>query len=265
MPALINPVEPPSNPPVNNSAGNFPATAPNVNSISPPANTAADLELARQRHEFESSMRRAQSAIQRNQLVDALRDLSNWYDHPAVPTDRQRELDDLLSQLAGTVIYSREHWLVAAHVVRPGETLGTIAEQQQVPWQLLAKINGINDPNTLAPGEQLKIVNGPFHAQLNRDHNRLALFVDGLYAGRFDVQTAADVAQAEGTFPVTKFAADHPSNSLRQPYISLGGNLFLRLPDGGPAPQSGAMHIGQRDLNDVFDILSDRSQVTIRR
>jgi hypothetical protein len=39
----------------------------------------------------------------------------------------------------------------------------------------------------------------------------------------------------------------------------------LRLPDAGGTPQAGSMHIGERDLNDVYDILSDRSQVTIRR
>jgi LysM repeat protein len=223
-----------------------------------------DPMLARQQHDFDTAMRRAQSDIQRNQLVDALRGLSAWYDHPAVG-QRQTELDDLLSQLAGTVVYSREHWLEPAHVVQPGETLRTIADRQQVPWQLLAKINGIDKPESLVAGETLKVVRGPFNAQLNRGLNQLALFVDGLYAGQFAVQTSGDVAQLNGTFPVAKFAADAPSNSLRQDYISLGGNLFLRLADGTATPQTGTMQIQERDLRDVFDILSDRSQVTIRR
>lgn len=225
-----------------------------------------ELEAARERQAFESAMRQAQYEIQQNKLVDALRTLSLWYDGAAVPAERKTELDDLLSQLAGTVIYSREHYLEQAHVVRQGETLDRIAEQLQVPWELLAKINGIDNPNSLVPGETLKIIRGPFHAQLNRGRNQLAIFVNNnLYAGRFDVQTTGDVAQVDGTFPVTKFAANHPSNTIGQKYISLGGNLFLRLADGGAPPQSGTMQIGKRDLDDVFDILSDRSQVTIRR
>jgi hypothetical protein len=259
------PSSPPAMPPLINSAEPPQSSLTGASPASPPQNLAVDLELARQKHEFESAMRRAQADIGQNKLVEALRELSPWYDHTAVPAEQKMELDDLLSQLAGTVIYSRDHWLQGAHVVQSGETLETIAQRQQVPWQLLGKINGIDNPNSLVAGEQLKVIRGPFHAQLNRTHNQLALFVDGFYAGRFDVQTAGDVAQVDGTFPVTKFAADHPSNSLRQPYISLGGNLFLRLTDGAAPPQPGTMQIGARDLNDVFDILSDRSQVTIRR
>jgi hypothetical protein len=238
---------------------------PSANPNLPSHSTAADLETARDRHAFESAMRQAQSEIQQNKLVDALRTLSPWYDHAAVPAERKAELEDLLSQLAGTVIYSRENYLQKPHVVQQGETLNGIADLLQVPWELLAKINGIENPNSLVPGETLKIVRGPFHAHLNRNRNQLALFVNDLYAGRFDVQTAGDVGQVGSTLPVTKFAADHPSNTLRQKYISLGGSLFLRLADGGPTPQSGTMQIGKRDLDDVFDILSDRSQVTIRR
>lgn len=246
-----------------NAAQNNPPSP--INPIGSSPNTTADPELARQQYEYESAMRRAQSAIGQNKLVEALRELSPWYDHAAIPAEQKTELNDLLSQLAGTVVYSREHWLQEPCVVQQGETLETIAQRQRVPWQLLGKINGISDPNSLVPGEQLKVIRGPFHAQLSRTRSELALFVDNLYAGRFEVHAAGDVAQADGIFPVTKFAADHPSNSLRQPYISLGGNLFLRLPDGGPTPQPGTMQIGERDLSDVFDILSDRSQVTIRR
>jgi hypothetical protein len=265
MPALIQPDAPPNNPVAANPPAGVAAMPPAANPTLPPPSAATDLEAARERQAFESAMRQAQYEIQQNKLADALAALSPWYDRATVPAERKAELDDLLSQLAGTVIYSREHYLQPAHVVRQGETLDRIAEQLQVPWELLAKINGIENPNSLVPGETLKIVRGPFHAQLNRSRNQLAIYVNNLYAGRFDVQTTGDVAQVDGTFPVTKFDASHPSNTLRQKYISLGGNLFLRLADGGPTPQSGTMQIGKRDLDDVFDILSDRSQVTIRR
>ncbi|MCC7087209.1 MAG: LysM peptidoglycan-binding domain-containing protein [Pirellulales bacterium] len=265
-PSLINPIQPPPS----QSAGGNPlvgaAEMPTERGPAVPAPSATvNLETARQRHEFESAMRQAQSDIQQNKLVDALRELSPWYDHAAVPVEQQAALDDLLSQLAGTVIYSREHFLQQPRVVQAGETLDLIAESLQVPWQLLAKINGIDDPKSIVVGEQLKIVRGPFDARLNRSHNQLAIFVDNLYAGRFDVQVSGDVAQVDGTFPVTKFSADNPSNSQGQKYISLGGNLFLRLNDGSPLSQPGTMQIGRQDFDDVFDILSDRSRVTIRR
>jgi hypothetical protein len=265
MPTLISPSQALPNKPLVESPTvgvGIPSPAPGPSL--PPANAAADAETARKRHDFETAMRRAQSDIQQNKLAEALRELSPWYDDAAVPAERQAELDDLLSQLAGSVIYSREHFWQRPHVVQQGETLDRIAELLQVPWQLLAKINGIEDPRSIVAGEQLKIVRGPFDARLNRGRNQLALFVDGLYAGRFDVQVAGDVAQVDGKFPVTKFAADSPGNTIGQKYISLGGNLFLRLQDGA-TPQAGTMHIGRRDFDDVFDILSERSHVTIRR
>ncbi len=61
----------------------------------------------------------------------------------SIPTDTQK-VETLLSQLAGTVVYSTEHQLEPARVVKPGETLETIAKEYNVPWQLLAKINGFN-------------------------------------------------------------------------------------------------------------------------
>ena len=91
------------------------------------------------------------------------------------------------------VIYSREHWLAPPYVVTPGDTLETVAQQYQVPWQLLAKINGIDKPNGVIPGEKLKVVRGPFQAQLNRQRDTITLFADGLYAGRFKVQGEREV------------------------------------------------------------------------
>ena len=48
-------------------------------------------------------------------------------------------MESLLGQLAGTVIYSTEHQLEPARVVKPGETLETIAKEYNVPWQLLGE------------------------------------------------------------------------------------------------------------------------------
>jgi hypothetical protein len=213
--------------------------------------------------DFAAAMQNAQSLLAVGKLVEALRDLSKWYDNPSLSEADQDRLLDLLGQLAGTVIYSRDHWLVAPYVVQQGESLETIASSCQVPWQLLAKINGIDDPRQLAAGEQLKIVRGPFNARLNAHDGWLALFVDGLYAGRFRVQTADDM-QAEGTLAVSKVGAENPGGNSNR-YIDLGGSLQLRVPDDPAAPAADVVRIGPRDMQDVYDMLTERSQVTVRR
>lgn len=224
-------------------------------------------EVALVKHQFATSIRTAQALLAQDKLVEALRELSPWYDHPVLAPDEQSQLNDLLGQLAGSVIYSREHWLQPAHIVQPGETLISIAQQSAVPWQLLAKINGIQDPNNLTAGEEIKVVRGPFNAQLNRQQNWLALFVDGMYAGRFRVTGAAELQKPDGQYPVSKFAADDPTNYAHRPYISLGGDLHIMMDDAlsQAAPGTAAVRLSQRDMDDVFDILSERSQVTIRR
>jgi hypothetical protein len=93
----------------------------------------------------------------------------------------------LLGQLAGTVIYSQEDLLLPPHVVAPGETLQTIATPLGVSWQLLAKINGVDDPSRLVPGEHLKMLRGPFDAVVSVSRRRLSLQVGGNYAGNFPV------------------------------------------------------------------------------
>ena len=220
-------------------------------------------------------MRTAQTELNQGRLVDALRELSSWYDNPVVTPDEQSQLVDLLGQLAGTVIYSRKSYLGPPYVVRAGESLETIAHDCQVPWQLLAKINGLTGPDGLIPGQDLKIIRGPFQAQLNAKGQWLALFVDGLYAGRFRVQCDGPLNKPDGSYPVVKFPAyavaprgAPPSGKIEPttaPYISFGGDLHLRVSTDPEPTGQGVVRISPQDMGDVYDILSERSEVMIRR
>jgi LysM repeat protein len=232
----------------------------NIPSLTAPSNDAQT------HHDYDASKRTVLTYLNHGQLVDALRELSRWYDHPIVPPEDQPHVVELLSQLAGTVIYSRDAWLAPPYEVRAGDTLESIAQQYQVPWQLLAKINSLQDSSSVMPGQKLKVVRGPFQAQLNTQQGWLALFVDGLYAGRYRVEVSGPLTKPNGDYPVAKFAAGQlgasPSGA---PFISLGGDLHLRVPEDALPPGVSAIRISRQDMNDVFDILSDRSQVTIRR
>ena len=55
----------------------------------------------------------------------------------------------------------------AAYGVRPGDTLDSIADRYKVPSLLLARINGISDPQNLSPGKELKVLKGPFIAKVS--------------------------------------------------------------------------------------------------
>lgn len=52
-----------------------------------------------------------------------------------------------------------EGMCVSVHKVQPGETLGTIAKDEQVDRDALQLINGITEPSKLSPGDVLVMPN----------------------------------------------------------------------------------------------------------
>jgi LysM repeat protein len=238
-----------------------------------------------------------QAALQKGELARAHQMLSPWHGDSSLAPAEAQQVDSLLSQLAGTVIYSTEHRLEPPYVVRPGETLETIAQQHGVPWQLLAKINGVPSPEQVRPGQQLKVVRGPFEAVINLRRNQLALRVDGRYAGKFAVVAPPDVAVPPGDWivedkPATpapqasvygaaagsavsrslvlrsaSASATNPGMPLRivgeTPNASRVGEANgLRAADGGAGYM---VKVSPADVEELSDILSIGSRVVIQR
>src|SRR6185369_4591038 len=136
---------------------------------------------------FAASWAAAQTVLSRGDLKQAHQLLSKWHGNETLSPSDSEKVESLLGQLAGTVIYSTEHQLEPARIVKPGETLDSISKEYNVPSQLLGKINGIQSPNQLKPGQQLKVVRGPFSAVIDARHNELTLMVDDRYAGKFRI------------------------------------------------------------------------------
>src|SRR5262249_29616201 len=83
----------------------------------------------------------------RSDLKQAHQLLSKWHGNEALSPAESQQVESLLSQLAGTLIYSTDTRLEPGRVVKQNETLEVIAKEYNVPWQLLAKINGISAPD----------------------------------------------------------------------------------------------------------------------
>jgi LysM repeat protein len=228
-------------------------------------------------------------ALDRQELVEGYDMLSQWYDNPNLSPAEAEQVETLLSQLAGTVVYSTEHRLEPPYTVRAGDTLQTIAQQYQVPWQLLAKINGIPAANMVQPGQQLKVIHGPFAAVVELQKSQLTLVLGGRYAGRFPITAEPSATQAEGEWvleqklvnPMT--AATGVVNTSYDATAPVDRVLVLRSESptagattisitGGPVSPSGptavapaAFRLSATDAEEVADILSVGSRVVIRR
>lgn len=228
-----------------------------------------------------SPLAEAQALLQQNQLVAALEKLSGSFDNPALSADDDRRAMELLDQLAGSVIYSREHLLLPAHTVRPGERLDQIAAQYKTSWELLAKVNGLADPWNVPPGTQLKVVPGPFDALVDKSRRRMSLFLDGMYAGSFAIGFGRDRPAVDGQYvvngkaqnpayvgPDLQLPADDPNNPLGERVLDLGNGQVIH---GTSEPANlasddarGCIRLSARDIEDVYDILTPGSQVIIR-
>ena len=222
----------------------------------------------------------AQNQITDNQLASALFTLSFWYDNPDLTADDHRNLTELLDQLAGTVIYSTQHTMEPPYAARRRETLFDIANEYKVPWRLLKKINAIRDPQVLVPGQELKVVRGPFRAEIDLARQEMTVFVDRYYAGRFVISTGNDPSPQPGSYEVLQkkydqqsyYTADgeevrsnDPMNPYGKYWIGLSKSLSIH---GSPLQQSpygtGCVSLSPRDAEDVFAILSRGSRVLIK-
>jgi hypothetical protein len=232
---------------------------------------------------FASAWADAHDKLAAGRYAEALAVLSTWHDDPSLGLEESQRLEDLLGQLAGTVIYSQQDLLLPPHVVQQGETLQSIATPLAVSWQLLAKINGVSDPARLVPGESLKLLRGPFDAVVSVSRRRLSLRVGGNYAGSFPVVVGRQVRDRVGSaLPVVAVqdaAAPAPQpTAATQVAWSQPGPKSIGLADGlaiegviDPATVSDdaipatSLIVAERDLAELADILGAGSQVLVRQ
>lgn len=224
---------------------------------------------------FAAAWADAHEKLTAGRYAEALAGLSVWYDDPSLGLEESQRLEDLLGQLAGTVIYSQQDLLLPPHVVAPGETLATVAAPLGVAPQLLAKINGIDDPLRLVPGEHLKVIRGPFDAVVSISRRRLSLQLGGNYAGSFPVLVGRQyLARVGGALPVAEVsrgagpAAPVGTATLRRSIV-LGEGLVIEAVDdptvvSDNVPPS-SLIVSARDLDELIDILGPGSRVLVRQ
>ena len=255
---------------------------PGDSTTNPDADSVPGLKAVTTAAAFEAAVREAQSNIASEQWYQALFVLSKFYGSPDLTEQQERELIDLLDPLAAKVVYSQEHLVTDAHEVRRGDTLVQIAAANQVPPELLSNINGIENPDLLVPGTKLKVVRGPFRADVHLQKKELTLFAGQLYAGRFPISVGQDPEPQPGEYRVLekqpgrdyfpraetgqKFAADDPQNPFGRVWIGLDKELAIHgTPERGDAGTMGCISLSPLDAADVYSILTQGSSVTIRR
>jgi hypothetical protein len=227
--------------------------------------------------------------LQNGDLVNALLSLSILYSDESLYDVQRDRLITLLDKLAGTVIYSTQHLVSAPYVVAPGDTWESVAQQWQVPAAFLSRVNGIPPQAPLQAGQQLKVVSGPFRAELSLSRRELTLYLGRYYAGRFNVGigrglpanvSSLEVFEKSGPRPyfdartgqsIAPGAADSPYGQFWIGLRSGGGQVDpgLGIHDTGAAIEAsdtrGCITVSSRDADDLQAILSIGSRIDLTR
>ncbi len=231
---------------------------------------------------FPTARQQAIQLAESGKLRDALQILTRYYDSPELTTEQHGDLVDLLDALAAQVIYSPRHLALSPHTITAGDTIEGLALTYQVTPELLTAINGLWKSNAFVPGNQIKVLPGPFRAVVSLSSNELTVFLGDLYAGRFPVSFGTDPAPVEGAFEVIDrrrdrtyygtggkvIAADDHRNPYGGFWLNLGQDLCIH---GTPEMASddlqdaGCISLAPLDAADVYNILVKSSQVTIVR
>ena len=270
------------------------AGANEVRNLSPPpVDSVASEEDRLLEEKFAAFMEEVHRSLASGKLAEVHLTLSMFYTRTDMPEEQARQIIGLLDQLAGSVIYSREHYLEPAYHARSGETIEQIAQRYDVPWQLLARINGLmpsdapNDDRTkdqpLPDGMELKVLRGPFDALVNLERRELTLMLQGRYAGRFAIGVGRDWPNIEGLYSVqdkilnpgykgpdgVNIDPEDPRNPLGEAWIGLSNQVGIHgMADSsnvGRDDNRGSICVAPRDIQDLFGILSVGSKVKVMR
>jgi hypothetical protein len=255
------------------------STAPPLTSVAPASSPLPSPAIAA--YDLKHDLIEAEQLAAAGKFRAALAQLTPHYAASDLAPEERRLVLAWLDALAAKVIYSREHLLAPAHQVRRGEDLYKIAQQYNVEYRLLQNINQeVTDPLVLVPATELKVIPGPFRADVKLAAGELTLYVGELYAGRFSF-ALGDQPPAPGKYKVIDkraqqktyvgfdgrvVAANDPNNPYGGWWISLGGEVAIHGSPLVPSSQTlGCISLSPQDAKDVYSILSLGSEVTIEQ
>lgn len=214
-------------------------------------------------------------------LREALELLSPYYESPDLGYDAHKDLVDLLDALTREVVYSDRNLILPAYTVSAQDTLQSVAEKHNINPELLAAINKMGNTTALVPNTKIKVLEGPFNAQVSVSRGELTVFLRKMYAGRFPVSISQKNRPPQARYEVVDRRTDRsyyaantsiiPAGNPTNPYggfwISLGSEYAIHgSPEQVPTDliDAGCISLAPIDAADVYRILSKSSGVEIR-
>ena len=229
---------------------------------------------------FASAREKALALAKDGKLKDALILLTPQFRNPVITSAERSDLLDILDALAREVIFSKRHLLKPAYTASATDTVESVATAHKISPELLTSINQLGNAKALVKGQELKVIEGPFRGEVDLNIGEVTLFLNDMYACRFPITTGTDPVKV-GSYEVadkrrdrTYFGAgkvieaSNPSNPYGGYWIDLGHDVCLH---GSPEMETsdlknaGCISLAPQDIADAYIMLTQGSQLTIRR
>jgi hypothetical protein len=294
-------------------AGDDPPVLARPDDIVDPIRTPADGEWDRPENvgsEAEARLLdrvdRGFSLIRQNEPVEARRVLTEALDSPQLGDDVKAEIRAELTAVNERLVFSPaihpDDPFVIEYRIQSGDSLSLLPKRLGVltDWRFVQRINRIPDPRRIQVGQRLKMITGPFHAEIDKSDYRLDLFLDdgaerayvcsfpvglGEYdktpEGRFIVRPNSKLVNPEWRNPHTRelFYANDPDNPIGEHWIGLkaaeerlegvegyGIHGTIEPESIGRQASMGCIRLLSDDVSVVWEALTeDASSVVIRR
>jgi len=269
------------------------APMPTINAWDFPA------ELQELVKDAEASLGRGEAVRARDAYVRALY-------HPDTPTAQAADLRRIITRLNDDILFSpRLHaneTRTRVHTVQSGEVLSTINRKEgtDVGYGLMAHVNRMSNPNKIRLGQPLKIVQGPFHAEVIKSAYRMDIYSgpadqpdqwqyvrsfkvglgenNGTPVGEFVIKKDSKLENPAWVNPRTgeRFSADDPENPIGEYWMGLKGIGASEIHESygihgtidpesiGGSQSMGCVRLADDDVAFVYNLLvEEKSRVRI--
>jgi L,D-transpeptidase ErfK/SrfK len=229
--------------------------------------------------DLDAKIEKIDQYLQNSDLLRAHKGLSTLY--WAKPQWRPA-IKDRIERTANAIYFDPQPQFLQPYVVRPNDQLAVFAKKYNVPWEYLAKLNHV-DAKKIRPGQQLKVIKGPFSAIVELNSYVMTVHAYGYFVRAYKIGIGKDAATPLGKFTVLKKVVNpqytdpqgrvvdggDPTNPLGDRWLDLGNSYGIHGtidPNSiGKAESRGCIRLRNEDVQEVYDMLAVGSEVAIRR
>jgi hypothetical protein len=178
--------------------------------------------------------------------------------------------------LFGPEVFAEDE-ICGSYEVKFGDMFTEIERKFKTPYEMLMRINSIEDPRSLRAGKKIKVVHGPFHCKVYCSAQRMDVFVQDVFVRSFPVIRAKNGLEIAAGSWVVKAGGKHISET-KKPAVrwivleSTGAsaeertvlNITAAADSDEERAEEACVRVADEDLALIYDLLMPKvSSVTV--